>query len=223
MLPEVVVELDWRNKRYRDIERGLRAVGDDFERDLEALTPIVRKLLMQYMEGVVLSVAARTGTPWPQGTSPKGQFPGTLSRRSGDLRSKLNPAFIKVTGNETSDLAVSFTLTGIAAVHEQGAVIKPKKAKYLTIPLPPALDSRGVPKKPSARDWADTFILRSKKGNLLIVQKGEGKGKITPLYVLKKSVVIPKRLAFQEAFESGRDMLADKIAAETIKEFFHGK
>ncbi len=112
---------------------------------------------------------------------------------------------------------VSFTLSGIAAVHERGATIRAKNAQYLTIPLPAALNKNGTPKRPTARSWPNTFVQRSKKGNLLIFQK---KGKdIIPLYVLKKSVVIPKRLAFKEGFEAGRDFLADTLAAEFLKEF----
>lgn len=220
MVAEVNVELEWRGKRFRDIERGLRAVGSDIEKDFETMVPLVQKILRDYMESVVKSVAARTRTPYPSGTSPAGQFPGTLSKRSGKLSASLNPSRIQVTGNTTGNTAVSFTLTGIASVHERGAVIRPKRSKYLTVPLPAALNSNGTPKLPNARAWKNTFIIKSKKGNLLIVQKN-GKG-ITPLYVLKKSVTIPKRLAFEEAFGAGRDFLADKIAQEVIREFFNG-
>lgn len=216
---EVEVELDWRGKRYRDIERGLNAVGKDIEKEFENLGPLVKKILRDYMAGVVKSVADRTNTPYPTGTSRAGAFPGSLSKRSGKLHASLSPDRIKVSGSGVKATEVSFTLTGIAAVHEKGATIHPKKAKYLTVPLPPALTSRGLPKKPKARDWKDTFVLKSKRGNLLIVQKKQGGG-LTPLYVLKKSVTIPKRLGFEAAFLAGRNYLADKIADDVIREFF---
>lgn len=221
MVVEVILELDYRGKRYKDVNKGLNAVGADFGKSVEAMTPLVRSLLTQYMEGVVQSVRDRMQVPWPQGTSAPGTFPGTLSRRSGELQSQFVPSRINVRGGSIGDLEVSFTLPGIAAVHERGATIFPKKAKYLTVPLPAALDSRGVALKPRARDWMNTFVLRSKKGNLLIVQKQPGGG-LKPLYVLKKSVTIPKRLGFQEAFEAGLDFLADQIANEIIREFFNG-
>lgn len=219
MVASVEVELDWRGKRFRDIERGLRAIGRDIDRDFEEVGPLVKKLMNQYMAGVVGSVRERMQTPWPLGTSPAGAFPGTLSKRSGELQAQFVPANINVTGNRTSDIEVSFTLPGIAAVHERGAIIRPKKSKYLTIPLPAALDARGVPLRPNARAWKDAFIIRPKKGNLLIVRRSIGGG-IVPLYVLKKSVRIPKRLAFEEAFEAGTDLLADTIAQEIVREFF---
>lgn len=215
---EVEVALEWKGVRYQNIERGLVAVGEDVKRDIEKAGPLVRKLLRQYMEGVVKSVKARTVVPYPAGTSAPGQFPGSLSRRSGKLSASLTPERIQVKGGSINSTEVSFTLTGIASVHERGATIRPKRAKYLTIPLPPALDSRGVPKEVNARAWQNTFVQRSRKGNLLIFQK-RGQG-IVPLYVLKKSVTIPRRLNFDEAFQAGRDLLADKIAKEVVREFF---
>jgi len=222
MLPEIAIELNWRGQRYKDVQRGLKAVASDVERSFEEAGPIVRKTLNDYMEGVVKSVAARADGAYPGGTSPAGAFPGTLSKRSGGLLASLNPDRITVTGDGLSEIAVSFTLTGIANVHERGATIRPKRAKYLTIPLPAALTKRGTPIKPNARAWKNTFVLKSKKGNLLIMQK-KGKGDMVPLYVLKKQVVIPKRLAFEEAFLAGRDFLADKIAQDVIREFTNAR
>lgn len=218
MLPEISVELEWRGKRYRDVSRGIAAFTQDVEENLNAWLPIVRKELRNYMTGVVTSVRDRTTTPYPGGTSAAGTFPGTLSKRSGALSRSLSPQRIEIKGDDVKETTVSFRLTGIAVVHEQGATIRPKSAQYLTIPLPAALNPNGTPKRRSARDWQNTFVQRSKKGNLLIFQKGRG-GNLVPLYVLKKQVRIPKRLAFEEAFEAGRDFLADRIAAEIVKEF----
>lgn len=219
MLPDVVIELDWRGKRYQDIERGLLAVGADIEKQFDRIGPLVKKTLRDYMKAVLQSVRDRVDTPYPGGTSPSGAFPGSLSKRSGRLLASLADSKIGVS-RKKDPLEVTFRLDGIATVHERGATITPKRARWLTIPLPPALTAQGVPKRPSARDWQNTFVIKSKKGNLLIVQK-VGKD-IVPLYVLKKKVVIPKRLAFEEAFTAGKDFLADKIAQDVIREFFNG-
>jgi hypothetical protein len=217
MLPEVVVDLDWRGKRYQDIERGLLAIADDFDKKAELIGPIVKKTLRDYMKAVLQSVRERVSTPYPSGTSPAGEFPGRLSKRSGRLLASFSDTKIGI--SRTKDpIEVTFRLDGIGLVHEKGATIYPKRAKWLTVPLPAALNPNGTPKKPTARDWQNTFVLKSKKGNLLIVQRN-GKD-ITPLYVLKKSVTIPKRLAFEEAFLAGRDFLADKIAQDVVREFF---
>lgn len=218
MLPTVSIEVDWKGQRYSDVHRGLAAMGNSLGRSFEEVTPMIKTILRQYMEGVVKSVAARTATPYPGGTSKAGAFPGTLSKRSGKLNASLNPNRIQVAGEISQEITVGFTLTGIAAVHEKGAVIVPKSAKYLTIPLPAALTARGTPKLPNARAWSNTFVQRSKKGNLLIFQKKKD-GSIVPLYVLVKQVIIPKRLNFEEAFLSGKDFLADKIAQSILREF----
>lgn len=220
MIP-VEVDLQWRGKRYNDIDRGLRAFAEDVEADVtKTYGPAIRSLLRKYMEGVIESVRQRAGAPWPGGTSPAGQTPGTLSRRSGGLLKTLSPSRITIKGDASSDIEVSFKLSGKAAVHEKGATITPTRSKYLTIPLASALDSRGVPLRPSARDWQNTFVFKSKKGNLLIGMK-QG-GNLVPLYVLKRSVTIPPRLSFKEAFTSGKDFLADAIAQEVMKEFRRG-
>lgn len=218
MVIDVEYALDWRGKRYRDVARGLQVVAKDVDQSFSELNPLVRTILSDYMKSVVIAVRARMDAPYPGGTSPAGQFPGSLSTRSGRLLSQMTPARINIVGSLDNSLDVSFTLPGIAAVHERGATIRPKRAKFLTVPLPGALNANGTPKKPRARDWANTFILQSKKGNLLIMQKQAG-GDLLPLYVLKKSVTIPRRLGFAETFEAGLDFLADKIAQEIVREF----
>lgn len=217
---DLELQLEWNGRRYASVDTGLRAFAAANDKSLDAYFPLVRRLLDEYMKAVLLSVRSRVGGAYPGGTSSPGAKPGTLSRRSGGLLASLSDDRVKVGGGDASEVSVSYTLSGIAAVHERGAIITAKKAKYLTIPLPAALNSQGVPLRRGARDWSNTFILRSKRGNLLIVLK-QG-GKITPLYVLKKSVKIPPRLNFGDAFSAGRDFLADKIAQQMVREFING-
>ncbi len=72
-------------------------------------------------------------------------------------------------------------------IQEHGGTIVPIRAKYLTIPLPAALTSAGVLRKP-AREWSNTFVQRSSSGNLIIFQNRGNK--IIPLFILKKKVKI---------------------------------
>lgn len=75
----------------------------------------------------------------------------------------------------------------------QTTVINPKRAKFLTIPLDAAKTAAGVARG-SARDFENAFFIRSKAGNLLLVQRRSGSGGIVPLFVLKRQVSIQSRV-----------------------------
>ena len=69
-----------------------------------------------------------------------------------------------------------------ANIHQYGGVIKPKRAKALTIPFPGGPADRRVPLR--ASDFEDTFIAKG------IIFQDLGKENIVPLFILKKSVTI---------------------------------
>ena len=79
----------------------------------------------------------------------------------------------------------------------------------MTIPLDAALNANGTPKKKRARDWKDTFVAKSKRGNLIIFQK-RGR-RIVPLYVLKKRVRIPARLGLRKELRKQRNPMRRAI------------
>lgn len=72
-----------------------------------------------------------------------------------------------------------------ARTYEEGATIRPKRVRYLTIPL--TLEA----KRHSAREFEDTFVIKTKLGHLFIARK-KGKG-LEMLYALLPKVVIPGR------------------------------
>ncbi|RKY07918.1 MAG: hypothetical protein DRP56_04930, partial [Planctomycetota bacterium] len=76
---------------------------------------------------------------------------------------------------------------------DETVVIRPKKAKYLAIPIGEALTSTGAVKGQYAqgpRSVEGGFFIRSKSGQLLFGYKVGQRGKFRPLYVLKKKVTI---------------------------------
>jgi len=112
-----------------------------------------------------------------------------------------------------SDMAAPFNY---ALTHEKPGVtvVRPKRGKYLTIPLPAALNPSGTLKQ-SARAYEDSFVLRSKKGNLLIVRT-KGNGEIEPLFVLKEQVTIPgNRLGFRA---TARELVEGDYAKDVLVE-----
>ena len=94
-----------------------------------------------------------------------------------------------------------------ARILEKGGTITPKKAKWLTIPLP------GV--KGRASNYPDSFVIKSKSGNLLIVQK-KGKSGIVPLFVLKKKVKIPDFRWLTGSLEEKRSTLDRMMNAREL-------
>lgn len=95
-----------------------------------------------------------------------------------------------------------------AATQEFGATIT--GSPWLTIPLPDNKTASGVPRYQSAAALRDdpsvnTWIQRSKAGNLIIRAQFDGEEEIKNLWVLKKSVTIPARLGFTKTFKGQRD------------------
>ena len=97
-------------------------------------------------------------------------------------------------GKEGSDIMA------IAHAHEYGATIKPKKGKYLAIPLTKEAQAAGSP-----RAFSDLRFVNAKDGNLLMVQDKKsrgGKTKSTALYLLVKSVTLPERSFIRASFDT---------------------
>lgn len=206
----LTIEFEFRNKRYRDAAVGLRAFSKRLGADFEEVAPTLKAELLKFLATVSKAMATRHGNPWPGGTTDN-----SLSKRSGKLIASIGKS-VRVSGSKFSDIQGQIGGSRIAAVHEFGATIHAKKVKYLTIPLPPALNALGLPKKRSARDWDNTFVIRSKKGNLLIVQK-QGKGLI-PLYVLKPSVKIKPRLRLGDTLRVGVPYFVDKAMSAMVRD-----
>jgi len=134
-----------------------------------------------------------------------------LRVRTGKLRASCIP--IKTEIKEGSvEGGISFgTVYGRVHVGPKGqtTTITPKKGKYLTIPLPAAMTGAGVARGSARKGpWGETFVAKSKEtGGLIIFGKrkimrgkkaGELRGKITPLFLLLKSVRIKARVHPEE-------------------------
>lgn len=202
-------------KRFKSLKSGLTTVSKRLNRALDKSGVPVSKELRLALNNVAAQMERQHGTAWRPGGSPARK----LLRRSGaGLRGILSS--VRVTGSRnlatvTGQIGAPFPMS----VHEKGATIRAKRSKFLTIPLPAALDGRGIPLRRRARDWDNTFVQRSRRGNLLIFQKrGEN---IVPLYVLKRSVKLRPRLALGKTLtkELGffRGRLIDALERELNK------
>lgn len=81
--------------------------------------------------------------------------------------------------------------------HLPGGVLRPKRAKFLAIPLPDAKTAAGVSMNP--RDYADTFFITSNSGALLLMGARSPGGPTVPLFTLKSSVKKEGKRVFELA------------------------
>lgn len=139
---------------------------------------------------------------------------GILKTRSGHLIRNIGHKLSA--GSDRYELSLG---TGVGAtssvkyarIHDQPkgskTTVKAKNVKYLTIPFP------GV--KGRARNFSDTFVIKSASGNLIIAQR-KGKHGLKPLFLLKASVDIPGRYWFTGTLKGMRPLLNQFLSAEEI-------
>lgn len=126
-----------------------------------------------------------------------GTGPDRLARRTGTLARSTRPVKARVEGSKvTGGLAFG---TKYAKVHigPSGStfVIRPKNRQFLAIPLAAAKTAAGVPRgRPLDGIWGPTFIA---KGIIFGYSGGTKRTQSAtpiPLFALKRSVVIPRRV-----------------------------
>lgn len=218
--PPLVLEFEFKNERFKSAQKGLEFFAKDLGERYDKLGPVLKARMEWFLKGIAQALYKAHSTPWPGGTSPKGKEPGTLSMRSGRaVRSILQS--VKVRGESPGDIQGRIGGVFYLRTHEFGATIRAKKANYLTIPLKAALNPDGTPKRKKAKDWSNTFVAKSKKGNLIIFRKVDGG--IEPLYLLKKEVKIPARLGMGFRLRQQLPYFVDKATQDMYKLLLHNK
>lgn len=123
--------------------------------------------------------------------------PDRLARRTGTLARSTRALPAKLEGSKvTGGLAFG---TKYAKVHigPTGSTftIRPKNRRFLAIPLQAAKTAAGVPRgRPLDGIWGPTFIAKGVIFGYSGGTKGTQSAKPIPLFVLKRSVVIPRRI-----------------------------
>lgn len=215
---ELEVQAGGKRKTFKDAAAGIQAFSGGAV-SFDKMDPIIKKMMRNFLNALAGDMRTRHGGAWPGGTGTS-----TLSKRTGRLVESIAKS-VRVTGKFSGAGEVRGQIGSplvYASTQEFGATIRPKRAKWLTVPLPAAMDKRGIMLLPKARDYPRTFIAKSRKGNLLIFQK-IGKRKIIPLFVLKKSVKIPPRLNLGKALELGSKPFGDRVVEKVFREFQAGR
>lgn len=179
-------------KRFDDLVTGLDFVGRSLEEAVDKAIAKTPPMLLKSLRTVAKNLDTMHGQAWNGSVFNSSD---RLQSRSGEgLRSIYNS--IKLVEQGGTVIAASISPAKMS-IHETGGTIRASGAGYLTIPLPAAMDGRGIPLRQRAREWDHTFTKRSKKGNLLIFRRLPGANALTPLYILKRQVTIRPRLRME--------------------------
>jgi hypothetical protein len=208
--------LEFRGRRYDSAAAGLEAFGRAINADWQRCIPVLKRELEAYLKGVHASLAKDHASPWPG--SVKSPLKN-LATRTGKALQSIEQS-IKVTGETIGTMEGRIGGLFYLKIQETGGTLRPRGAQYLTVPLPAALDSSGMPLKKSAREWDKTFVMRSKTGNLIVARRN-GKD-ITPLYLLVRQVVIPPRLGLRTRLETGKQYFIERTMKAMLEEMRGG-
>jgi hypothetical protein len=123
------------------------------------------------------------------------------AKRSGKSAAEIYSSARVRGGNRLDSIRGYFLVSPAIAANEYGAIITPKDAQALAIPLPAALYPNGMPKRRGPNSWRNlgTFIYKSKKtGKAYIAYRRKeapkGEYKLVLLYVLvDRAEIKPKR------------------------------
>lgn len=194
------------------LQSAVQACLDDIDVNVSVRIPAsVSRAMQRYLYNVAGRLAAKHSKGWQPTPSSDG-----LYKRSGRGVQSIVDS-VEVTSDTSGNVTGYIGGNSYMGVQEYGATIRARSAKYLTIPLPAALNAAGIPLRRSARQWSNTFVRKSKNGNLIIFQK-TGKG-LVPLYLLKKSVKIPKRLGMYDTLVGNLDTFEQYLTSEFQAEF----
>ncbi len=188
---------------------------EGIEKVNQALSEIPKKLERKIIS--ILNVRSRDLQTYVRTEHLTGGTTDTrLRTRSGRLRAGTRPIKAEKKG-DSIEAGISIG-TNYAGPHfgpdGQETTIRPKRGKYLTIPLKAAMTPSGVSRGSAMYGpWGETFIARSRAGNLIIFGKKKsyqsvkiGKQKVkgvsiikmgqeaVPLFLLKQQVTIPARV-----------------------------
>lgn len=189
----MVLEIAVGGQVFKNVEAAFQRTIDGLMDAAPGAVKPISRALRETLQRVAKELASKHSSSW-NGQVASGK--PTLQKRSGEGLASIAKS-IHVTGSGSFDTLVGQISAAKLSFHEKGGTIKATRSQYLTIPLPAALDGRGVPLKQRARDWDNTFVARSKKGNLLIFRR-LGRKNIVPLYLLRTEVRIPPRLKMEE-------------------------
>lgn len=99
-----------------------------------------------------------------------------------------------------------------ARIQEFGGTIRPRRSRYLAVPLPNAKTPGGDKRFASPRDVPNLFVITGKSGNPVMMQR-VGK-QARPMFVLLKQVTIPATFYLTRAMKVVQKDVKKRLPAE---------
>jgi len=201
--------------------------GEKLRRSMAATAEGLRRAMLQTLDadGARWEASLASSIRGPLVIGPGKSVDADLATRSGRLRRSFGHQ-LSGTGALEGMTGQKYSTSGYALIHELGGLIKPKTARMLAIPLPPAMTPSGVPRMPSPRAYGkQLFMLRlagkyflarrppktdrqQRSQALASLARGHGvrtrkrpKRKLELLYILKDRVWITPRLKMRTFHE----------------------
>ena len=105
-----------------------------------------------------------------------------------------------------------------ARIQEKGDTVRPKRGRFLAIPIGPALTAAGVPRFHSPRDVPDLVFVQSLRGQPLLVKQGTGE----PWFLLRRKVTIKPKHYLRDGARDAAKVLPSLLSAAVVREVTHG-
>ncbi|MCJ8342472.1 MAG: phage virion morphogenesis protein [Cetobacterium sp.] len=166
------------------------------------------KNLEPLLKTIAIDIKKETQLNFKKQQDPNGQT-WKKNRRGGQILAKTGILKQSFTTYIHGNIASVGTNIPYARIHQYGGTIKPKRGKYLAIPINRKVEGS------SPKDFTDTVCIKAKNA-LYIVRKIDKKGKnLEFLFKLQKEVIIPER-----KFLGINDKMKNKYAVLTKKYIF---
>lgn len=206
----------------KDVEEYLRSRPGAVRREMANAADL---MVAAHNSAMLTSFRGYTGDP---------NNTGKLQRRNGFLKNAMRARY---EGDATKIEASSYVAGPLiyARLQELGGEVRPKRRRYLTVPLDAVRTARGVVRKGAfptrvGGQWMteqklpglksrETFIKRSANGTPVIYGTGRD-GRPVPLWALKKRIRIKPRLGFMRTWdrqEPTRLKILEKASTDMLK------
>jgi hypothetical protein len=184
-------------------------LGPEFKRTVSDVSRMGDKIRRAAQRG--LAEAVKEAAQHVSKNYLTGQY---LKRRTGNLARSIDSRMVEEFHGVIGVLEESAVDHYKWILGDETKTIRPKSAKFLTIPIGEALTPSGVPRYSSPRDVEGGFFFTSDSGQLMFgIRRGQTKrAKIRPLFVLVKEVTIHGTGALADGVLESSDRMTEILS-----------